>query len=128
MEGVRTKNQRGILVLSGKPADAVQMIASESATWRSIGATVLLPLDLSYSAQAYAALGKFDDAWRCIGEAMTKSETTKERVWEAEIHRIAGEIALLSPERDAAKEKGVLSLRSRLRVSSKQNPGNCAQQ
>jgi hypothetical protein len=58
------KNQRGILVLSGKPADAVQMIASEIATWRSIGATVLLPLDLSYSAQAYAALGKLDDAWR----------------------------------------------------------------
>ena len=104
------KNQRGILVLSGKPADAVQMIASESATWRSIGATVLLPLDLSYSAQAYAALGKFDDAWRCIGEAMTKSETTKERVWEAEIHRIAGEIALLSPERDAAKAEGRFEL------------------
>ena len=34
---------------------------------------------------------------------MTAMETTKERWCEAEIHRIAGEIALLSPEPDAAK-------------------------
>ena len=58
---------------------------------------------LSYLAMAYADLGQFDDAWRCIGEAMTAVETTKESWYEAEINRIAGEIALLSPEPDAAK-------------------------
>ncbi len=52
---------------------------------------------------AYAGLGQFDDARRCIGEAMTAVETTKERWWEAEVHRTAGEIALKSPEPDAAK-------------------------
>ena len=41
--------------------------------------------------------------WRCIGEAMTAVETTKERWCEAEVNRIAGEIALKSPEPDAAK-------------------------
>jgi predicted ATPase len=30
-------------------------------------------------------------------------ETAKEKLWETEIHRTAGEIALLSPELDAAK-------------------------
>ncbi len=30
-------------------------------------------------------------------------ETTKERIWEAEVNRFAGEIALKSPEPDAAK-------------------------
>ena len=60
-------------------------------------------LFLSYLARAYADLGQFDDAWRCIGEAMTAIETTKERWFEAEINRIAGEIALKSPEPDAAK-------------------------
>ena len=34
---------------------------------------------------------------------MTAVETTKETTFEAEIRRLAGEIALLSPERDAAK-------------------------
>jgi predicted ATPase len=34
---------------------------------------------------------------------MTTVETTKEKWCEADIHRIAGEIALMSPESDAAK-------------------------
>ena len=62
-----------------------------------------MPLVLSHLASAHAELGQFDDAWRCIGEAMTVMETTKERRWEAEVNRVAGEIALKSPEPDAAK-------------------------
>jgi predicted ATPase len=54
-------------------------------------------------AKAYAELGQFEDAWRSIGEAMTAMETTKERWSEAEVHRVAGEIALMSPEPNAAK-------------------------
>ena len=53
--------------------------------------------------RAYAELGQFDDAWHSIGEAMTVVETTKERWCEAEVLRTAGEIALKSPEPDAAK-------------------------
>jgi predicted ATPase len=60
-------------------------------------------LYLSYLARAYADIGNFEDAWRCIGEAITAVETAKEKLWETEIHRTAGEIALLSPEPDAAK-------------------------
>jgi predicted ATPase len=54
-------------------------------------------------AKAYAELGQFDDAWRCIGKAMTAVETTEERMWEAGVHRTAGEIVLLLPEPAAAK-------------------------
>jgi predicted ATPase len=79
------------------------MITSGITAFRSTGATVWMPFYLSYLASAHAELGKFDDAWRCIGEAMTAIETTKERWCEAEVHRIAGEIALMSPEPDAAK-------------------------
>ena len=58
---------------------------------------------LQHLARAHAELGQFEEAWRCIGEAMTAVETAKERWCEAEVNRIAGEIALLSPEPDAAK-------------------------
>ena len=61
------------------------------------------PLYLSNLAWAHTELGQFDDALRCIGEAMTVVETTREKWCEADIHRMAGEIALLSPEPDAAK-------------------------
>ena len=58
---------------------------------------------LTYLATPYAELGEFDDVWRCIGEAMKAVEKTKERWWEAEVNRTAGEITLVSPEPDAAK-------------------------
>jgi predicted ATPase len=54
-------------------------------------------------AKAHAELGQFDDAWRCIGESLTAVETTKERWCEAEINRVAGEIARKAPEPDTAK-------------------------
>ena len=92
-----------LFALTGKASDAVQMITSGITALRSTGATLWMPLYLSYLARAYAELGQFDDAWRCIGEAMTAVETTKERWCEAEINRMAGEIALMSPEPDTAK-------------------------
>jgi predicted ATPase len=63
----------------------------------------MMPSYLSYLARAHAELGQFDDAMRCIGEAITTVETTKERWFAAEANRIAGEIALLLPEPDVAK-------------------------
>jgi predicted ATPase len=54
-------------------------------------------------AGVYAKLGLFDDAWRCIRDALTAVETTKERWCEAEVHRIAAEIALMSAQSDRAE-------------------------
>jgi predicted ATPase len=53
--------------------------------------------------KAYTELGQFDDAWRCIGEAMAASETSKESWCDADIHRLAGDIVLLSGDPDTAK-------------------------
>jgi predicted ATPase len=92
-----------VFALTGKASDAVQVITSGITTSRSTGATMWVPFYLSCLARAHADLGKFDDAWRCIGEATTAMETTGERWCEAEIHRMAGEIALLSSKPDAAK-------------------------
>ena len=71
--------------------------------YRTAGATHSRPFPLWVLTRAYAELGQFDEAWRCIGEAMIAAETTKETWCEAELHRTAGEIALMSPEPDAAK-------------------------
>jgi class 3 adenylate cyclase/predicted ATPase len=96
-------HQSCVLVLTGKTLAAVQMITSGLTAIRATGATGWIPWYLSFLARAYAELGKFDDASRCIGEAMTAVETTKEKWCEAEVHRTCGEIALLSPEPDVAK-------------------------
>jgi predicted ATPase len=96
-------HQGHLLVLTGKASDAVQVINSGIAAFRSTGATTWMPWHLSFLASAYAQLGQFDDAWRCIGQAMTAMETTKERWCEAEVNRIAGEIALKSLAPDPEK-------------------------
>ena len=98
-----TLNQGRVLAMTGKAADSVHKITSGLTTWRSTGSGMWIPVFLACTTGAYAELGQFGDAWRCIGEAMTAVETTKERWWEAEIHRMAGEIALLLGEPDATK-------------------------
>ena len=50
---------------------------------------------------SYAELGQFDDAWRCFTEAIDAVDG--ERWWEAEVHRVAGETALASPNPDVVK-------------------------
>lgn len=92
-----------LLALIGKHFDAIQMITSGMAAWRSTGATVWMPLFLSFVANSYAKVGKFDDSWSCIDEALASVEETKEMWCEAEINRTAGEIALLLPEPDPVK-------------------------
>jgi tetratricopeptide (TPR) repeat protein len=53
-------------------------------------------------AMAYA-LGRPDDARRCIDDAIDRVERSNEKWCEAEVHRIAGEIALKSPAPDTEK-------------------------
>jgi predicted ATPase len=96
-------NQGCVLALTGRALDATEMLISGIAPRRTGGATLFLPFYLQHLARAHAELGQFEAAWRCLGEAMTTAERTKEAWSEAEIHRTAGEIALMSPEPDAAK-------------------------
>jgi predicted ATPase len=102
--------QRGCLsALTGKASDAVQTISSGVQAMRSTGTSMWMPIWLSYLARANTELSEFDEGRRCIGEAMTAMEATNETWYEAEVNRIAGEIALLSPGRDAAQAETYFS-------------------
>ena len=93
-----------ILAAAGGDVEAAaQQIASALVVYRSSGATLLTAHVLSYLAKSQASLGQFDDAWRSIGDATRTLNVTNERWCEADIFRIAGEIALQSPDRDARK-------------------------
>jgi len=97
-KALATMQKGSVLALSGRASDAIQMITSGTTTYRSTGSRVYLPIFLSHLSRTHAELGQLDDAWRCIGEATTTVETTKERWYEAEINRITGEIALKLPQ------------------------------
>jgi predicted ATPase len=92
-----------VFALTDNAANAIQMITCGIDATRWTGSTLWMPLNLSYLAIAHAQLDHFEDAWRCIGDAMSAAATTKSKWCEAEIYRIAGEIALMLPAPDAAK-------------------------
>jgi class 3 adenylate cyclase/predicted ATPase len=95
--------QSHVTALTGRASSVLESITAGINAWRSTGSTIWMPLFLSFAAKAFSEAGNFEDAWRCIAEAMPTMETTKERWCEAEVNRMAGEIMLKSPERDAAK-------------------------
>jgi predicted ATPase len=90
-------------IASAKPADGAALITAGIADYRSTGATALLTIFLSQLGRAYADLGQFDEAWRCIDEASSIIEAVEEKIWEAEVNRISGEITLLCRPSDETK-------------------------
>ena len=70
---------------------------------RSTGATVAMAFYSAFLAMAYAELGKAEEASGIILEATTAIEKSNERIWEAEVCRVAGEIALHAFARNEAK-------------------------
>lgn len=55
-----------------------------------------MPFWSSCLAKSRISLAQTDEARRCINEALTTIKTSKEKLFEPEVNRLAGEIALLS--------------------------------
>ena len=89
-----------LLALTGRSSEAGQTITTGISALRATGSTLWLPFWSSCLAKSYIGLGQTDEAWRCINEAMTIIKTSKEKLFEPEVNRLAGEIALLSAEPD----------------------------
>jgi len=92
-----------IQALTGKASDAITMIPSGIAAWQSSGSIVFVPWYLSHMARAKAELGQLAEAWQHVNEALRAMEMTGEAWCESDVHRTAGEIALLEPTPDVAK-------------------------
>jgi predicted ATPase len=115
-----------VLASTGKSSEAIEKLTAGSVRYQSTRATLFLTWYLSYLTQAYVELGQFDDARRRIGEMMTSVQITKESWWEADLHRIAGEVALNSPEPDAEKAQAYFERALGVAHSSKQSHWNSA--
>jgi predicted ATPase len=107
-----------LFAATGKALETIRLMVPTITSAQSTGSTLWVPFYLSSLARAYAEVGRFSDAVRSIEEATTMLRTTGERWCEAEANRIAGEIALLSPERDKAKAEAYFE--HALAVSSQQ--------
>ncbi len=89
--------------LTGRASDAVEIIMRGIGALRSTGLSLWSPVWLSFLAKAHSELGQIGDAQRYLEEALAMTETTGETWYEAELYRMAGEVALLEPKPDVAK-------------------------
>ena len=93
-------NQGYLWAVTGSVANGVSTLSSGIAALAINRSKYLDALLVSQLARAYAELGDFQKASRCIKEAIHAVKTTKEKWCEVDISRIAGEIALISPEQE----------------------------
>ncbi len=98
--------QGWVLALTGNATDAIKLISSAISAWELMEVRLWAPTYLSHLALAYAGDRQFDDARRFIRDALETAERTKERWCEAEVHRLAGEIELMSPRPDTERAEG----------------------
>jgi class 3 adenylate cyclase/predicted ATPase len=94
-----------VSALTGRAAEAIDILTPALVAYRSTAATIYTPFVSLHLARACAELGQVREAWHHVDEAMTAAEKTQEKWVEAEIQRTAGEIAFISPEADAAKAR-----------------------
>jgi class 3 adenylate cyclase/predicted ATPase len=92
-----------VFAVTGKASEAIQLMTPGLASWRSTGSTYMTWGGLSLLAKSYADLGQTEEASRSIDEAKSVIEGNGETWCEALVHLIDGEIALKSPQPDAAK-------------------------
>ena len=95
-----------VFAATGKALNTIRLMVPAITSVQSTGSTLWVPFYVASLASAYSENGQFSDAIRSVQEATTILQTTGERWCEAEIKRVAGEIALKSPGRDAAKAEG----------------------
>lgn len=74
--------------------DAIQLVENGVAAAKTTGATIGRPRYLTVLAEAYGKVGKFDEAFALLTQAEKTTSTTEERFYEAELHRLRGELTI----------------------------------
>ena len=70
--------------------------------YRTTGGDAYVPLFLGYLADAYGRSNRFENGLNVLGEALDVVDKTEQHFWEAELHRLRGEL-LLRSGRDASE-------------------------
>ena len=101
----------------GKPDEGITQLQKCVSLWRSFGAEVGMSLFLTFLADACGKAGQPDEGLKHIAEAARSIEVRNERIYEAEMHRIKGEL-FRSMQRVSAAEA---SFREAIAVARRQS-------
>jgi predicted ATPase len=84
----------------GEEKEGIAQMRQGLSAYTATGATVPCTYCFALMAEPYGNLGKMDEGFSALAEAMTAVEERGERWWESEIHRLKGELLLKLPVPD----------------------------
>jgi predicted ATPase len=92
-------------VMLGRSAEGLDDLREGVGLWRETGSRLFVPYRLGVVADALAAAGRREEALGLLDEALEATELIGERWFEAELHRLKGEVLLSLPgdRRDEAE-------------------------
>ena len=82
------------LAAQGHSAEGMAQIRQGIATWRATGAEITRPYALALLAEACGNAGRADEGLSLLAEALAVAHQHGERYYEAELHRLTGELLL----------------------------------
>ncbi|WP_137892814.1 adenylate/guanylate cyclase domain-containing protein [Ramlibacter sp. 2FC] len=91
------------LAALGQPEQGIEKMRQGMAAYRATGAELWRTHFLGLLADACGRAGEAEAGLQTLAEAMAQVERTQERVYEAELYRLKGELTLLQPA-DAAQQ------------------------
>ena len=89
-----TIQQGWALAASGQGEEGIAQIRQGVADWRALGTELVQPYWLVLLADAYGKVGQAEDGLTALNEALARINNTGEGWWEAEVHRLKGELLL----------------------------------
>ena len=92
-----------LLVQDGLGSEGVALMREELARLRANGDEEFLPYSLVLLAEAHGEVGDTAVALGLLDEALARVERTNERLFEAELHRLRGELMLLEHRRRSGR-------------------------
>ena len=102
----------------GEATTGIARVRDGMAATEATGTRVYTPFDLALLAEALALAGKIEKALAALDEALATAAVSGERGWDAEIHRLRGELTGRLTHPDPAKAEE--SFRTALAIAREQ--------
>jgi len=82
------------LVEQGQGDEGIKQMRQSLAAYRATGAEIIRPYNLALLVEGYRKVGRVEEGLTLLNEALIAVDTTGERMWEAELYRLKGELTL----------------------------------